>query len=189
MKKEKNKNKNHKSGFTLLELLVVVLIIGILAAIALPQYKLAVEKSRAAEASILINSLQKAVDIYVLQNGYPNSTVELMGTGDENNPIAGKLDIDVESVLKCDQDGGDKCRGKDFEYDAWCNDRDRGCSIRARRRKNGEYINTEEYRLYKRILPSDNKWEKGCFPNANYPYSEKLCRSFEVQGWGYNEFK
>ena len=47
-------------GFTLLELLVVVLILGILAAMALPQYFKAVERSRMAEAETLMNSISMA---------------------------------------------------------------------------------------------------------------------------------
>ena len=64
----KNKTKD-KQGFTLLELLVVVLIIGILAAIALPQYRRAIEKSKAAEALTILKSVYNSASILYLTNG------------------------------------------------------------------------------------------------------------------------
>jgi len=47
-----------KRGFTLLELLMVVIIIAILASIALPQYIKATEKARASEALQLLGAIR-----------------------------------------------------------------------------------------------------------------------------------
>ena len=54
-----------KKGFTLIELMVVVLIIGILAAVALPQYENSIKKSRTAEAIVMLKSIADAQQMYL----------------------------------------------------------------------------------------------------------------------------
>ena len=67
--------KNCKKGFTLLELLVVVLTIGILASIALPQYQMAVTKAKVASILPLMRRWKDALAEYKLQHGdYGNNT-------------------------------------------------------------------------------------------------------------------
>ena len=71
-------------GFTLIELLVVVVIIAILAAIALPQYQKAVLKARVAKIQTVINEMDKAVALYIVENGdVPISSFDKLAIGIE----------------------------------------------------------------------------------------------------------
>lgn len=55
--------KRVQQGFTLIELMIVVAIIGILAAIALPAYQTYTNKSRFAEAVLAASSVKSAIDV------------------------------------------------------------------------------------------------------------------------------
>ena len=71
------KNKK-RAGFALIELLVVVLIVGILAAVALPQYEKAVWKSRSAKLQIWAKRLLDAEREFMAANGYYTRCLNLL---------------------------------------------------------------------------------------------------------------
>ena len=66
-------------GFTLVEILIVVVIVGILAAIAIPTYYNYVKKGYATEAKTQIKSIVQAADMYKSETGsYPPDCWETM---------------------------------------------------------------------------------------------------------------
>ena len=69
-----------KKGFTLVELIIVVIIVGILASIGLTQYNKVVEKSRAAEARMILGTLRGAETAAMYENG-AYATVANLGVG------------------------------------------------------------------------------------------------------------
>lgn len=58
-----------KRGFTLLELIVVVIIVGILSTMALTQYGRTIERSRSTEAKAIIGALRKDAATYFMTYG------------------------------------------------------------------------------------------------------------------------
>ena len=64
-----NRKLKSNSGFTLVELIVVVVIIGILSAIAIPSFQSASDKAKQKEASSMIASYLKAAQAYYTEYG------------------------------------------------------------------------------------------------------------------------
>lgn len=86
--------KNHR-GFTLIELMIVVIVIGILAAVALPNYWNSVMKSRRSSAqSALLDLASREARYYTTNNaytadlgklGYPAGATTIAVPDDNNN--------------------------------------------------------------------------------------------------------
>ena len=153
--------KYNKKGFTLIELLVVVLIIGVLSSMALPQYRKAVERARAAEAVSNIAVLMSAVDRYILANGY---------TASEEGSLFNALDVQMPPT---------KNEVKGINYYAQCYE-NWLCYVNA-------YPNdfTKNYELYAYKYKSSNS--KGWQNKSCHYYSrvgKAVCEGLKGLGWG-----
>jgi prepilin-type N-terminal cleavage/methylation domain-containing protein len=73
-----------RKGFTLVELAVVIVIIGVLAAFGVPKFLNSVEKSKATEAFNFLSSIQGAEERYIAQYGVYSAVI--VGDGTTANP-------------------------------------------------------------------------------------------------------
>ncbi len=139
---------SNKKAFTLIELLVVVLIIGILAAVAVPQYQVAVYKSRLSQAFVLAKAIRDAQQVYHLANASYAKTLE-------------ELDV---SASGCTLDADDSSK-KNTYYD---------CANNVRLRI---YIDPPNgnYSVYVEVLGTDE--EKSLMLEWSFKNSKRKCVS------------
>lgn len=75
-------NLKNQEGFTLIEMLVVVIILGILAMIIVPQISVSTDDARLNTLQTNVNSIRSAIEVYAAQhaNRYPGTYSEADGT-------------------------------------------------------------------------------------------------------------
>lgn len=75
--------KNTQQGFTLIELMIVVAIIGILAAVAIPQYQDYTSRSQVTRVVGEVSAIRTAVEEILMRGGEPTTTSTDDGDGDK----------------------------------------------------------------------------------------------------------
>ena len=98
LNRKKSRNVLEK-GFTLVELMIVIVIVGVLSAVALPNFLSQTAKAKSTEATSQISALNKEAAARFLQNG---STDPALAAADDNAGSCDLLGGPDESVQKFD---------------------------------------------------------------------------------------
>ena len=84
----KSRNRRRQAGFTLMELMIVIVILGLLAAIVAPRMMGAADDAKVAAAKAQINAFKMALNMYKLEFGkYPTTSeglTALVSNGKKN---------------------------------------------------------------------------------------------------------
>jgi prepilin-type N-terminal cleavage/methylation domain-containing protein len=88
-------NKNLNSGFTLIELVIIMVILGVLAAVAVPRLGNTIDSSEASAEEAVIGSLRSAIEVYAMDQvvlnsnkSYPANPFDALDNKSKNDLLA-----------------------------------------------------------------------------------------------------
>ncbi len=118
-----------KKGFTMLEILIVIIIIAILATFAIPQYLRAAKRAIASEAVTAIGSIRGGLARYYQEYNTLTSTLDDMDIDNPNDVNNANFTYSIPDTSGMDSykihaDGQNRADGISVDYDASTNKMD-----------------------------------------------------------------
>jgi type II secretion system protein G len=84
---------NHRTAFTLIEILIVVVILGILAAVVIPQFTNAADDASVSSARTQLQTMRSQIELYRVQNGaYPTANGANASGDEDGNGVQDQWD-------------------------------------------------------------------------------------------------
>ena len=105
-----------RSGFTLIEVLIVVILLGVIAAIIVPQVSVGTDDARLNTLRANLEHLRKATDLYYCQHNdtYPGKR-KWDGKSDASNPVQASTSF-VRQLTEYTDSTGDAAKEKDTTH-------------------------------------------------------------------------
>ena len=124
----------NRCGFTLVEIMITVVIIGVIAVLAIPRYTNSVERTRASDGVQILRTLFEAQELYFVEHNFytddsealeidPNEifsqyfdSIKISSVADNLAEVTRKgsptytLSIDIEAVISCSNGTGNICQ-------------------------------------------------------------------------------
>ncbi|MFQ1064321.1 pilin [Bordetella trematum] len=163
-----------KNGFTLIELMITVAIVGVLSAVAIPAYKDYVARSQVSEGILLAEGVKPIIaDYYSNYGEYPNS--EDVGYEGALGNYVSKVEIKKGNIIAYfNENVSDKLKGKFVMLNP-----------------NGANIEVADNSIFLKILginsalAESSAWN--CLSNIEQKYLPKQCESREFSNVGEND--